>query len=70
MYFRDRSFFTIMLLFLHYVRWTLKEIKLFSDDFQTKSLNLLIIALPSKHVYVSIHSESGRKERVYLDTFL
>ena len=50
-----------MMLYLHYVRWTVKEIKLVSDEFQMEFLKSLTITLKSKYLHVSIHSESGKR---------
>lgn len=64
MCFKDGSFHNndaISALYLHYVRWTVKEIKLFSDEFQIGFLKSSTITLTSKYLHVSIHSESGKR---------
>ena len=62
--------FTTMMLYLHYVRWILKDVKLFCNEFQTEFLKFLTITLTSKHLHVLEHSESAAKERIYMNTFL
>ena len=58
-----------MMLYLRYVRWTLKEIKLFSDEFQTEFLKSFTKTLTSKHLPVSVHWKSGMKEKDILEYF-